>query len=226
MAAISTKKPANRFSKKQQLQFYKVITHIGSLIPLVWLYIDYYTYNLGVEEVNAAILRTGFPAVILLVLSLAITPLNILFGWSILGPLRKPLGLYAFLYAALHLTIFVVLDFGLEWGAVVTEIIERRYATVGFFSILIMLPLAITSNKWSMRKLGKRWKSLHRWVYLSAILAIVHYILQARNDYNWPFALAGILTFFFIIRIEPVKNRIVAFRKERAKQRKLAAKGA
>ncbi len=224
MAAVATKKSANKFSKKQQLQVLKAITHVGSLIPLVWLYIDYYTYNLGVEEVNAAILRTGFPAVILLVLSLAITPLNIVFGWSILGPLRKPLGLYAFLYAALHLTIFVVLDFGLDLGAVLTEIVQRRYATVGFVSILIMLPLAITSNKWSMRKLGKRWKSLHRWVYLSAILAVIHYILQARNDYNWPFALVAILTIFLIIRIEPVKAKIVAFRKERAKQAKLKAK--
>ena len=218
MAALSL----SNMSKKQQLNWYKAVTHIGALFPLVWLYIDYYTYNLGVEEINAAILRTGFPAVILLVLSLAITPLNILFGWSILGPLRKPLGLYAFLYAALHLSIFVVLDYGLEWSAIITEITSRWYATVGFASLLIMLPLAITSNKWSMRKLGKRWKSLHRWVYLSAILALVHYILQARNDYNWPFALVAILTFFLIVRIEPVKARIIKFRKDRAKRLKAA----
>jgi sulfoxide reductase heme-binding subunit YedZ len=220
MAAISL----NNFSKKQQLQGLKIATHIGALIPLIWLYIDYYTYNLGAEEVNAAILRTGYPAVFLLVLSLVVTPLNTLFGWSILGPLRKPLGLYAFMYAALHLLIFVALDYGFDLGAVFTEITSRWYAAVGFASLLIMLPLALTSTKWAMRKLGKRWKTLHKIVYLSAILAVVHYILQARNDYNWPFAFAAALVILFVLRFEVIKSRIVAYRKERTKAAKARAK--
>ncbi|MFK7803872.1 MAG: sulfite oxidase heme-binding subunit YedZ [Anaerolineae bacterium] len=220
MAALSL----NNISKKQQLQGLKVITHIGSLIPLIWLYFDYYTYNLGVEEVNAAILRTGYPAVFLLVLSLAVTPLNTLFGWSILGPLRKPLGLYAFMYASLHLLIFAALDYGLEWSAIITEITSRWYATIGFASLLIMLPLALTSTKWAMRKLGKRWKSLHKIVYVSAILAVYHYFLQARNDYNYPIAFAVALTIFLVLRFDVVKSRVVAYRKERAKAAKAKAK--
>ncbi len=221
MAALSIN---NKLSKKQQLQALKVITHIGALYPLIKLYYNYYTYNLGVEEVNAAILATGYPAIVLLVLSLAITPLNTLFGWSILGPLRKPLGLYAFMYAMLHVTIFVVLDYGLDWGAFITEITTRWYAIVGFISWLIMVPLAITSTKWSQRKLGKRWKTLHRTVYLSAILGVVHYILQARNDYNLPFTFAALLAIFLVLRFDWIKSRIVAYRKERAKAKRLAAK--
>ena len=220
MAALSL----NNISKKQQLQGLKVIANIGSLIPLIWLYIDYYTYNLGVEEVNAAILRTGYPAVFLLVLSLAITPLNILFGWSILGPLKKIFGLYAFMYASLHLLIFAALDYGLEWSAIITEITSRWYATVGFASLLIMLPLAMTSTKWAMRKLGKRWKTLHKGVYVSAILAVYHYILQARNDYTYPATFAVVLAVFLLLRFEVIKSRIVAYRKERAKAAKARAK--
>lgn len=220
MTALSFK----QLSKKQQLNVLKVITHIGSLIPLVWLYLDYYNYNLGAEEVNAAILRTGYPAVFLLVLSLAITPLNTLFGWSILGPLKKPLGLYAFMYAMLHLAIFAALDYGLEWSAIITEITSRRYATVGFLSLLIMVPLAATSTKWAQRKLGKRWKMLHKGVYAAAILAVYHYFLQARNDYNYPIAFAVALTIFLVLRFDVIKSRIVAYRKARAKAARARAK--
>ena len=221
MAALSIN---NKLSKKQQLNVLKVITHVGALIPLVWLYIDYYTYNLGVEEINAAILRTGYPAIFLLVLSLIVTPLNTLFGWSILGPLRKPLGLYAFLYAFLHVLIFIALDYGLDWGAFITEITSRWYAIVGFLSFIIMVPLAATSTKWAQRKLGKRWKTLHKAVYASAILAVVHYFLQARNDYNYPIAFAVALTVFLVLRFDVIKSRIVAYRKERAKAARAKAK--
>lgn len=223
MAALSIN---NKLSKKQQLQALKVITHVGALYPLLKLYYNYYTYNLGVEEVNAAILATGYPAIVLLVLSLAITPLNTVFGWSILGPLKKILGLYAFMYVALHLTIFVVLDYGLDWGAFITEITTRWYAIVGFLSFLILLPLAITSNKWAQRKLGKRWKTLHRSVYLAGILGVVHYILQARNDYTLPFTYAALLAVFLILRFDVIKSRIVSFRKERAKAKRKAAAAA
>lgn len=212
-------KPWERLSKKQQLTVLRTITHIGALLPLVLLYIDYYTYNLGADEIDAAILRTGKPALYLLVISLAITPLRILFGWKLLTPLRKPLGLYAFMYVALHLGIFVWLDYGLQIELAWNEIVSRRYALVGFASFLILLPLALTSTKWAQRKLGKKWKKLHQWVYLAGILAVIHYIWLVKNDYTEPFIFAAVLAFLLIIRFDWIKERITNWRKSASKKR-------
>lgn len=213
---IENIKPWERLSKKQQLTVLRYITHIGALLPLVLLYIDYYTYNLGADEINAAILRTGKPALWLLVLSLAITPLRILFGWKLLLPLRKPLGLYAFMYVCLHLGIFVWLDYGLMLELAWAEIVLRRYALVGFVSFLILVPLALTSTKWAQRKLGKKWKKLHQFVYLAAILAVIHYIWLVKNDYTEPFLFAGALAFLLILRFDWIKDRITMWRKKHA----------
>ncbi|MEM8858991.1 MAG: protein-methionine-sulfoxide reductase heme-binding subunit MsrQ [Chloroflexota bacterium] len=217
MAALSI----TNMNKKQQLFWLKVITHVGSMIPLVWLYIDYYTYNLGSDEIRAAILRTGYPAIWLLVLSLVITPLNIVFGWSVLLPLRKPLGLYSFMYVSLHLAIFAVIDFGGDVPVVWDEIVNRRYALVGFASFIILVPLALTSTKWAMRKLGgKRWKWLHKGAYIAAILGVIHWIWLSKSDYTEPFTFAAVLAILLIVRFETIKKRIMTFRKERAKAKR------
>ncbi len=200
-------------NKKQQLTILRVIIHIGSLIPLLLLYYDYYTYNLGADEIRAAILRTGKPALWLLVLSLAITPLKTLFGWKLLLPLRKPLGLYAFLYVALHLTIFVWIDYGLQMQLAWAEIVARRYALAGFASFLVLLPLALTSTKWAQRKLGKNWKKLHRLVYGAAVLAVVHYLWLVKNSYTQPLIVAGVLAALLLLRVASVKNWFIQLRR-------------
>ncbi|MEM7798636.1 MAG: protein-methionine-sulfoxide reductase heme-binding subunit MsrQ [Chloroflexota bacterium] len=209
----------NKLSRKQQIFYLKVITHIAALIPLVWLYFDFYTYNLGSDEIRAALFRTGKPALWLLVISLAITPLNLLFGWKPILPLRKPLGLYAFMYVMLH---FIIFAFGFGYvsrefvpALVWEEIVFRRYALVGFASFLILIPLAATSTKWAMRKLGKNWRKLHRWVYLAAILAVVHYFWLIKNDYTQPAIIAAILAFFLILRIDVIKTWVRNQRKRR-----------
>ncbi|MDJ0753720.1 MAG: protein-methionine-sulfoxide reductase heme-binding subunit MsrQ [Ardenticatenaceae bacterium] len=204
----------NKLNKKQQLLALRIITHVGALIPLIWLYIDYYTYNLGADEIRAAILRTGKPALVLLVISLAITPLNTLFGWKILLPLRKPLGLYSFMYVALHLSIFAIIDYGLQLQVVWEEIVLRRYALAGFFAFLILLPLALTSTKWAQRKLGKRWKKLHRWVYLAGLLAVIHYIWLVKQNYQEPLIYAAILISLLALRIPSIKKAVASWRRQ------------
>ncbi len=207
------KKSASGLSQKQKLQIVKIITHIGALLPLILLYIDYYTYNLGSDEIRAAILRTGKPALILLILSLACTPLNYAFGWKLLLPLRKPLGLYGFLYVVVHLAIFVGIDYGSDIVLAWEEIVRRRYALVGFASFLILIPLAATSTKWAMRKLGKRWKTLHRTAYLAAILGAVHYLWLIKQNYTEPLIYAAILAIFLVMRYEPIKKKTIELRK-------------
>lgn len=200
-------------NKKQQLTGLRLITHIGALLPLLLLYIDYYTYNLGADEIRAAILRTGKPALILLVLSLAVTPLAVVTGWNIIRPLRKPLGLYAFLYVSLHLSIFAIIDYGFDLRTVWQEIILRRYALVGFAAFLILVPLALTSTKWAQRKMGKNWKKLHQLVYLAAVLAIIHYIWLVKGDLGDPLLYAGILTILLGMRLGPIRDKITKWRK-------------
>ena len=199
--------------RKQRQKLIKFAAHIGALLPLAWLYIDYYTYNLGSDEIRAAILRTGKPALILLVLSLAITPLITLLGWNLLLPLRKILGLYSFLYVALHLSIFAIIDFGFDIPIVWAEIVQRRYALAGFAAFLILLPLAATSTKWAQRKLGKRWKPLHRWVYAAGVLAAIHYIWLVKQDYGEPILWAIILLTLLLLRVKPIKKSISSWRR-------------
>lgn len=200
-------------NKKQQLTALRMITHIGALLPLALLYADYYTYNLGADEIRAAILRTGKPALVLLVLSLTVTPLAVVTGWNIIRPLRKPLGLYAFLYVTIHFSIFAVIDYGLELRTVWEEIVLRRYALVGFAAFLILIPLALTSTKWAQRKMGKNWKKLHRLVYLAAVLAIIHYIWLVKGDLGDPLLYGGILLILLGLRLDPIRKRVSAWRK-------------
>jgi sulfoxide reductase heme-binding subunit YedZ len=211
-----TKPSSSKFSKKQQLQLLRIVTHIGALLPLLLLIIDFYTNDLGADPIRELTFRTGKPAIILLILSLACTPLSIV-GWKIILPLRKPLGLYSFMYVCFHLGIFVF-SYGyfgqaIEWLYVWQEATQRRYAVVGLLAFLILLPLALTSTNWAMRKLGKNWKRLHRLVYVAAVLAVVHYFWLIKGDYGQPILFAVILGLLFLIRTPPVKERLTNWRK-------------
>ncbi|MCA9973886.1 MAG: sulfoxide reductase heme-binding subunit YedZ [Anaerolineales bacterium] len=199
--------------RKLTANLLRIATHVGALLPLALLVWGFYADALGADPVRELTLRTGKAAIILLVLSLACTPLNILFGWKAVLPLRKPLGLYAFLYVSLHLLVFVYLDYGFNWGLIQTAIFEKRYALVGFAAFLILLPLALTSTQWAMRQLGKNWKRLHKWVYLAGILAVVHYFWLVKQAYTQPILFALILGALLLTRVPAVKQRLVRWRR-------------
>ena len=159
------------------------------------------------------ILRTGKAAIIMLTLSLACTPANIFFGWKQAVVVRRALGLYAFMYVCLHFAIFVGIDYGFMMRLVIEEIIKRRYAVVGFLAFLLLIPLALTSTKAAQRRLGKRWKTLHKLVYLIAGLAVVHYVWLVKNAYAQPLLFAGIIGFLLLVRLAPVKQAILRARR-------------
>ena len=209
-----------KLNRKQKTQIIRGAGHIGALIPLGLLIYDYYFGLLSVDFIREITLRTGKAAIVLLILSLAITPLNSLFGWKQLRPLRRIFGVYAFVYVALHLTIFVYLDYGLSWPLIREAIFEKQYALVGFAAFLILLPLAITSTRWSMKKLGKKWTTLHKWVYLAGILAVLHYILLVKNAYTQPFIFAVILGVLLTLRIGPIKQWVIRQRRNWEKRGK------
>ncbi|PDV98788.1 hypothetical protein A9Q02_02310 [Candidatus Chloroploca asiatica] len=165
------------FIKRQILD---LIVTIAALLPLGLIFFDAITGRLSVNPIQELILRTGKPALVLLIASLACTPLNLLFGWKWIMAARKPLGLYSFGYIVLHLFLFVVVDYSLDLDLISQAIREKRYILAGMAAFLLLVPLALTSNGAAMRRLGRWWRRLHRLVYLAAILAVLHYLWLAK----------------------------------------------
>ena len=139
----------------------KALVWTGSLVPAGWLAMEYVRDGLGVNPIERLTHVTGMTALVLLLVTLAVTPLRRLTGWNPLIRLRRPLGLFAYAYAGLHFGIWMVLDLGLRLDWVWEDIVERPYITVGFTAFVLMIPLAVTSTKGWIRRLGKRWQLLH-----------------------------------------------------------------
>ncbi|HVN53568.1 MAG TPA: protein-methionine-sulfoxide reductase heme-binding subunit MsrQ [Anaerolineaceae bacterium] len=197
----------------------RIATHIGSLVPLMVLIWDYQTHNLTVNPIQAAEQRTGDIAILLLTLCLACTPLATLTGFSHLTQRRKALGLYAFFYASLHLFIFSVIDFGLDWEFLIPTVTEKPYIILGLTAFVLLIPLAVTSFRWFMKKMGKNWRRLHALIYPAAVLVLVHFALQIKGDFlrqsgdvSRPLAYVIVLTLLFVLRIPTVRRRVSRWR--------------
>jgi sulfoxide reductase heme-binding subunit YedZ len=197
------------FLKKHWL---RIATHIACWVPFVVLIWDFLNDNLTFNPIQEATFRTGKTALTLLVLALACTPVNTLFGLKQVLPLRRPLGLYAFFYACVHLVIFAIVDYGLDWSQIQQAIVEKRYVLVGFSAFLLLLPLAITSTKGWMRRLGKRWKKLHRLVYLAGVLVIVHFVWLVKADVREPLTYGAILGGLLLLRAPPIRRALTNLR--------------
>ena len=176
----------------------KSIVHLAALTPLAMLSWQMWTVAttgsdaLGADPVAEIEHRLGLWALRLLLLTLAITPLRQLTGWTALLRFRRMLGLYAFAYASLHLAAYVVLDLRGYWPLLLEDIAKRPYITVGFLGWLLLVPLAITSTRGWMRRLGRRWAQLHRLVYAVAVLAVLHFWWLVKSDLREPALYAGI----------------------------------
>jgi methionine sulfoxide reductase heme-binding subunit len=191
---------------------FQILVHVGSLVPLALLIWDAFTDHLTVNPIQDVTFRTGKAALVLLVLSLACTPLNTLFGFREALKVRRALGLYAFLYVSLHFLTFVGLDYGFDLGLIRDAIFDKRYALIGFAAFLTLLPLALTSTKGWQKRLGKTWRALHRWVYLAATLAVVHYVWLVKSDIREPVAYGTVVLLLLIVRVPGVR-RIVNLRR-------------
>jgi methionine sulfoxide reductase heme-binding subunit len=197
----------------------QLAVHAGALLPLVWLIKDLLTDNLTVNPIQAATQRTGDYAIVLLLLSLAVTPLITLTGYSHLAKVRRPLGLYAFLYAAIHLYIFVGVDYGFNFDFLLADVAQKRFIFAGLAAFLLMLPLAFTSYRYWQKRLGKAWKRLHRLVYAAAVLVVIHVAWAVKGDLFtlqgdiWKPLLAGlVLALLFVARIPSIRRSIAKLR--------------
>jgi len=195
-------------------KYIRIIVHICALSPLLTLFWDLRSDNLSVNPIQDITFRTGKPALILLVLVLSITPLRKWFGLHSLIQFRKMLGLYAFTYASLHFLVFVGLDYGFDIELLRSSVFKKPYVVLGFLAYLTLVPLAITSTRGWIRRLGKYWKLLHRLVYLTGILAIAHYIWAVKSDIRQPLLFAVVTCVLLFARI-PIFNRTVHSLRER-----------
>jgi sulfoxide reductase heme-binding subunit YedZ len=184
----------------------QIIAHIGAWVPLAVGLWDLWQGNLGPDIIREATLRTGKTALILLLLSLACTPINFIFKYRPVLKLRRPLGLYSFMYASIHFAIFIGVDYFFNFRLIQDALLEKRYAIVGLITGLILLALAITSTKGWQRRLKKNWKRLHYLVYVAGILAVVHYIWLVKQGVLQPWIFAGIVALLLILRLKPIKK--------------------
>jgi sulfoxide reductase heme-binding subunit YedZ len=202
-------------SKKWNFTPLQITANVGSLIPLALMLWDIFTNNLGVDPIRDFTLRTGKSALILLLLSLACTPINTLFKFKQVLKLRRPLGLYSFFYASIHFAIFIGVDYYFDFSLIQSALLEKRYAIVGLTTGLILLTLALTSTIGWQRRLKKNWKKLHRLTYIAGILAVVHYIWLVKQGVLDPWYFAAILLVLLTLRI-PLIRKAVATRRARA----------
>ena len=173
----------------------KLLTHILALLPLARLIWDGYFTGLSYDPIREITFRTGRDALVLLLLTLAVSPVSQLTGWRGVRRLRRTLGLYAFFYASLHFLTFVGLDFGFNLDLIINGIFARPFAIVGFSAFIILLPLAITSTNAWRRRLGKNWARLHQLIYPAAVLVIIHFLWAAKQDYEEPATYGAIVIF-------------------------------
>jgi methionine sulfoxide reductase heme-binding subunit len=193
----------------------QIAVHIGALMPLAWLIRDYLAGSLTVNPIQAATQRTGDYAIVLLLLSLAVTPMITLTGYSRLQKVRRPLGLYAFVYASIHFFIFIGVDYGFNLDFLLADIAQKRFIFVGLAALLLMTPLAFTSYRYWQKRLGKNWKRLHRLAYLAAVLVVVHVAWAVKGDLLtlqgdiWKPLLAGtVLTLLLLARFPGVRRKL------------------
>jgi len=164
------------------LRVLKWVVFLLSLTPFLALLIGAIRNTLGPDPADVLVIETGLWALRFLLLSLAITPLRGISGRTWVVPYRRTFGLFALYYACWHLVAYLLFFLQLRWSELYEDIVERPYVTVGFTALVILIVLGATSTKSMIRRLGKRWKKLHRLVYLANILALIHLTWILRTD--------------------------------------------
>lgn len=153
-----------------------------ALIPFIWLLLKVFQNDLGPDPAQALSIETGEWALRFLLLTLAITPFRQIFRVAEIARLRRMIGLFAFFYASIHFLSWMAFILAFRWLAIAEELVERPYITVGFLAYVILFLLGVTSTNSMVRRLGKNWKRLHKFVYAASILAIVHLLWILRTD--------------------------------------------
>jgi sulfoxide reductase heme-binding subunit YedZ len=199
-------------NKLQQIRFvWKPLVFLACLLPFALVVTDALeiTGKLGANPIEAIMDRFGNWSLRFLLITLAITPLRRLSGWNSLVRFRRMLGLFTFFYVFMHFLTWLVLDQGLLMSAILEDIIERPFITIGFAALVLLTTLALTSTNGIRRRMGRHWQTLHNAVYLIGILGVWHYWWQVKKDITEPLIYAAILAVLLGYRITryQIKNR-------------------
>jgi sulfoxide reductase heme-binding subunit YedZ len=177
---------------KRAILALKVVLWLAALAPAAWLLAGFFLDWLGANPIETLEHVTGMSALVLLLVTLSVTPVRRITGWNPLIQLRRPIGLFAFFYASLHFLVWMVLDLGFEFSWIAEDIEKRPYITLGFAGFVLLIPLAATSTKGWIRRLGKKWTRLHALVYVTTALAVIHFYWLVKSDVRLPLLLGAV----------------------------------
>ncbi len=197
----------------------QIIVHVGGWAPLALIGYNFFASRLTANPIQAIEQQTGIHALTFLLYSLACTPLSAILGWKELTLRRKAFGNYGFMYAAIHLAIFIGLDYGFNFKSILRDVGTKSYILIGLLVFLMLLPLVLTSFRYWMKRLGKNWKRLHRLVYLISPLVVFHFLLSVKGNLTrlqgnilQPLLYGSIALFLLLLRISPVKLALIGLR--------------
>ena len=195
----------------RRLVWLKPLVFAAALLPLAWLAWTAVFGSLGANPIETVNRTLGDWALRFLLIALAVTPVRKITGWTALARLRRMLGLFAFFYVCLHVSSYVGLDQFFDWQAIWKDVLKRRYITFGMGALLLLIPLAATSTDGMIRRLGgRRWRALHRAVYLILPLAALHFWMMVKADHSRPLLYgaigAALLGYRVVVAMLPVRR--------------------
>ena len=193
--------------KRLRLIFFRGFTWFAGVSPSVWLVWRLLTDQLGANPIEEVLHRLGNVSLVFLLATLSVTPLRRMTGWNEVIKIRRPLGLFGFFYLTMHFLTYAVLDQTLDFEFIIEDVFERPYITIGFTAWVLLIPLAVTSTKGWIRRLGKRWKKLHSLAYLATILGVAHFYWQVKADTYWPTLAVLLITGLMVYRIRRNRGR-------------------
>jgi len=197
-------------SSRNKIRLLKALLIFVGLVPFLLLLYATLNDQLGANPIQTLHFRLGDWALRFLLLGLALTPIKIITKQAWPLRYRRILGLLAFFYASLHVLVYVALDLSWSWTAFIDEVPKSPYILVGLLTYMLLVPLAVTSTKYFKKRLGKRWFSLHKLVYVAVLTACVHYLWLVKLDISQPLLYLGLLTVLLSIRVvEFYRNRSV-----------------
>ena len=193
----------------------RIVVHIIGWLPLAKLLYDYRTHNLSVNPIQDIEQRLGRIALYFLIATLAVTPTYTVTGWRDILTRRRALGLYTFLYACLHFLVFAGLDYGFNFRQIISLITQKGYIVLGSIALLFLIPLAVTSFNFFIRRMGRNWRRLHWLIYPTGLIVIVHYawtkkgnLFALRGDILKPFLWGLFIILLLVLRLPPVRRAV------------------
>jgi sulfoxide reductase heme-binding subunit YedZ len=210
-------------ARRRRLTIAKWAIGVAALLPLGRLAWQGATDALGANPIAEILNRLGFWTLLLLMASLAMTPLKIVTGWTWPIALRRLLGLLAFTYVCLHFGVYLGVDQFFDFAEIGRDIVKRPFITVGFAAFVLLIPLAITSTAGMLKRLGaRRWKRLHRLVYLVGVLGVVHFVWRVKSDTRQPLIFAAVLAVLLGVRVvAALRGRLASAPTAVASQRRI-----